>query len=75
MIMSIVNWKKYLPICLPLALVACSNDSERLAQMDAQVASANQKSDQALSVAQQAMQQAQDANARANQQFQRSLQK
>jgi hypothetical protein len=73
--MSFVNWKRYLPICLPLALMACSNDSDRLAQVDSQVASANQKSDQALSVAQQALQQAQDANSRANQQFQRSLQK
>ena len=73
--MSFLHWQKYVPICLPLALVACSNDSARLAQMDAQLAAANQKSDQALSVAQQAMQQAQDANTRANQQFQRSLQK
>jgi len=73
--MSFVSWKNYLPICLPLALMACSQNTDRQAQLESQVAAANQKSDQALSVAQQALQQAQDANARANQQFQRSLQK
>ena len=73
--MSLVNWKSYLPICLPLALMACSNDSDRLARIEQQTASANQKADQALSTSQQALAQAQDANARANQQFQRSLQK
>jgi hypothetical protein len=73
--MSFLNWKRYLPICLPLALMACSNDSDRIARAEAQSAAANQKADQALSVSQQALAQAQDANARANQQFQRSLQK
>jgi hypothetical protein len=73
--MSFVNWKKYLPICLPLALMACSDNSARMSQLEQQTAAANQKADQALSTSQQALAQAQDANARANQQFQRSLQK
>jgi len=55
---------------VPLALAACSRNTDRQAQRELQDAPANQKSDQALSTAQ-----AQDANAPANQQFQRSLQK
>jgi hypothetical protein len=65
-----VTWRQYLPLCLPLALMACGN-TDRQAQLGSQVAAADQEPDQALSVAQQA----QDANARANQQFQRGLQK
>jgi hypothetical protein len=69
--MTFVSWKGYLPVCFPLALMACSNDQDRPAQMDARVPSPNRKSDQTLAVAQQA----QDGNVRTNQQFQRSLQK
>jgi hypothetical protein len=68
--MSLVTWREYLPIGVPLALAACSRNTDKQAQPESQGASANQKSDQALSTAQ-----AQDANAPANQQFQRSLQK
>jgi hypothetical protein len=64
--MMFVRWKGYLPVCLPLALMACSNDQDRLAQMDAQAASANPKSDQTLAGAQQAQ--------AANQKVQRNLQ-
>jgi len=49
--MTYLSWRRYLPVCLPLALMACSSDSERQAQP------------------------AQDAKARADQQFQPSLQK
>jgi len=69
--MSLVTWREYLPIGVPLALAACSRNTDKQAQPESQGASANQKSDQALST----VQQAQGANAPANQQFQRSLQK
>ncbi len=66
---------KLLLICAPLALAACASQPANNSALEAQVAAANQKADQALATAQEALKQAQQANAQNNRQYQRSLQK
>lgn len=69
--MLVIKWTKFLPICVPLALAACSSGPDT----DAQINAANQKADQAMATAQQALAEAQSASAKADRQFQQSLQK
>ena len=66
-----IKWTNFLPICVPLALAACSGEADQ----NAKITAANQKADQAMSTAQQALAEAQSANAKADRQFQQSLQK
>ncbi|MDE2229938.1 MAG: hypothetical protein KGL11_12990 [Alphaproteobacteria bacterium] len=66
---------KLLLICAPLALAACASQPSNTSSLEAQVAAANQKADQALATAQQALKEAQQANMQNNRQYQRSLQK
>lgn len=66
---------KLLLICAPLVLAACASQPTNESSLEAQIAAANQKADQALATAQQALKEAQQANAQNNRQYQRSLQK
>jgi hypothetical protein len=66
---------KLVLICVPLALAACQSEPSNDTALQAQIAAANQKADEALATAQQALSAAQAANARGNQQYNRSLQK
>jgi hypothetical protein len=68
---------KFLLICAPLALAlgACQSQPTNNSSLEAQIAAANQKADQALATAQQALKEAQMANQQGNRQYQRSLQK
>ncbi|MGA3304649.1 MAG: hypothetical protein ABSC26_01445 [Stellaceae bacterium] len=67
---------KLLLICAPLALGACASHTTTMSSSDEQsIAAANQKSDQALATANQALKEAQQANAQNNAQYQRGLQK
>jgi hypothetical protein len=67
---------KILLICAPLALGACASHETTTSSTDQQsIAAANQKSDQALATANQALAAAQQANAQNSAQYQRSLQK
>jgi hypothetical protein len=66
---------KLLLICAPLALAACQSQPTNNSSLEAQIAAANQKADQALATAQEALKEAQQANTQGNRQYQRSLQK
>lgn len=71
--MSLTRCAKLALICIPIALGACAED--KTAETSAQLAAANQKADQALTTAQQALQQSQAANEKADRQYQRGLRK
>jgi hypothetical protein len=71
--MSFTRYAKFVLISAPIVLGACAED--KTAENRAQIAAANEKSDQALTMAQQALQQAQAANEKADRQYQRSLRK
>ena len=66
---------KLLLIAAPLALAACAQQPSNQSSLESQIAAANQKADQALATAQEALKEAQQANAKNNRQYQRSLQK
>jgi outer membrane lipoprotein-sorting protein len=71
--MSFTRYAKFALICAPLALGACAED--KTAENAAQLAAANQKADQALTTAEQALQQAKAANEKADREYQRGLRK
>lgn len=71
--MTFTRYAKFALICAPIALGACAED--KTAENTAQISAANQKADQALTTAQQALQQAQAANEKADRQYQRGLRK
>lgn len=70
------RYARFLLIAAPLALGACASHETTTSSSEEQsIAAANQKSDQALATAQQALQAAQQANAQNNREYQRGLQK
>jgi hypothetical protein len=69
--MSAAKWTEFLPVGFPLALAACGGNSKT----DAQINAANQKANQAMTTARQALAETQPAGAKADRQFQQSLQK
>jgi hypothetical protein len=48
--MLVIDWTKFLPTCIPLALAACGGRS----QTEAQITAVDQKADQAMLTPQQA---------------------
>jgi len=66
---------KLLLICAPVVLAACASQPTNESSIEAQVAAVDQKAGQALATAQQALKEAQQANAQNNLEYQRSLQK
>lgn len=65
---------KLLLICAPLALAACSSGPSN-EELQTQINAANQKAEQALTTAQEALSAAQAANAQGSRAYNRSLQK